>query len=85
MTIDSMSNEKQKKTTKETLEHFIALAMSLEITEVKDELADKCIKEKSPNQMRSQKTFSFIVDNKTTISFSQDFQNEIIQAYKQLK
>ena len=70
MTIDSMSSEKQKKIALETLENFVALTMSLEITEIKDELVDKCItkKENSSNQTRTQKTFSFIVDNKTALS-----------------
>ena len=82
-TIGVKSPEKIKKIADETLLIFIALAMYLEVVEIKQKLSELCIKEIFTKQGLIppviQNTFSFV---NSRLSFPQDFQNEIEQIYK---
>ena len=82
-TLGVKSPEKIKKIADETLLIFIALAMYLEVVEIKQKLSELCIKEIFTKQGLIppviQNTFSFV---NSRLSFPQDFQNEIEQIYK---
>ena len=82
-TLGVKSPEKIKKIADETLLIFIALAIYLEIVEIKQKLSELCIKEIFTQQGLIppviQNTFSFV---NSPLSFPQDFQNEIEQIYK---
>ena len=82
-TLGVKSPEKIKKIADETLLIFIALAMYLEVVEIKQKLSALCIKEIFTQQGLIppviQNTFSFV---NSRLSFPQDFQNEIEQIYK---
>jgi len=82
-TIGVKSPEKIKKIADETLLTFIALAIYLEVVEIKQKLSELCIKEIFTQQGLIppviQNTFSFV---NSPLSFPQDFQNEIEQIYK---
>ena len=79
-TLGVKSPEKIKKIADETLLIFIALAMYLEVVEIKQKLSELCIKEIFTKQGLIppviQNTFSFV---NSRLSFPQDFQNEIEQ------
>ena len=82
-TLGVKSPEKIKKIADETLLIFIALAIYLEVVEIKQKLSELCIKEIFTQQGLIppviQNTFSFV---NSRLSFPQDFQNEIEQIYK---
>jgi len=82
-TLGVKSPEKIKKIADETLLTFIALAIYLEVVEIKQKLSELCIKEIFTQQGLIppviQNTFSFV---NSPLSFPQDFQNEIEQIYK---
>ena len=82
-TLGVKSPEKIKKIADETLLIFVALAIYLEVVEIKQKLSALCIKEIFTQQGLIppviQNTFSFV---NSRLSFPQDFQNEIEQIYK---
>jgi (p)ppGpp synthase/HD superfamily hydrolase len=82
-TLGVKSPEKIKKIADETLLIFIALAIYLEVVEIKQKLSELCIKEIFTQQGLIppviQNTFSSV---NSRLSFPQDFQNEIEQIYK---
>jgi (p)ppGpp synthase/HD superfamily hydrolase len=82
-TLGVKSPEKIKKIADETLLIFVALAIYLEVVEIKQKLSALCIKEIFTQQGLIppviQNTFSFV---NSCLSFPQDFQNEIEQIYK---
>lgn len=81
-TLVAKSPKKIKKIADETLQIFLILATYLEISDVKQRLSELCINTKFTLQCSpsiTQKTFSFAG---SSLSFPQDFQNEIEQIYR---